>query len=305
MNYTLAIKSPWDHDSLEWGLGHERFLLGPARARAALSLERKKCNISPKQPYALLHLVHIHATADHLVLTNPNDLLINSDESQALFDSIQEILLEISDTLEQVSPDQWLIKADPLRTLATTSIEQAVGHNIDHWMPKDTSEAGVARRWRKWQNEIQMIWFDHPVNIKRMEQGLPSVNSLWISGIGCLEDFNPDETIKNASSLYSSIELAHQVANCLDLPISNTPLNPTGIAVLNFDDSNTEALWDSACKALQESTLDTITLIDFPNGQTRKRIFKKEDLASKGWFFWKKSITPSLKELLLEDRNHG
>jgi hypothetical protein len=303
MNYTLAIKSPWDHDSLEWGLGHERFLLGPARARAALSFKNRA--ISPKQPYALLNLVHIHATSDHLVLTNPNDLFISADESQALYESIQEILHEISDTLEQVSPDQWLIKADPLRTLATTSIEQAVGHNIDHWMPKDTSEAGIARRWRKWQNEIQMIWFDHPVNIKRMEQGVPPINSLWISGIGCLEDFNPDETIKNASSLYSSMELAHQVANFLELPISHTPLEQTGIAILNLDDLDTEVLWSSACKALEESSLNTLTLIDFPNGQTRKRSFKKDDLPSKGWLFWKKSLAPSLKGLVQEGRNHG
>ena len=305
MNYTLAIKSPWDHDSLEWGLGHERFLLGPVRARAALSLWHINHSISPNQPYALLHLVHIHATSDHLVLTNPNNLVISSDESKALYDSIKEILYEISDTLEQISPNQWLIKADALCTLATTSIEQAVGHNIDYWMPKDTTEPGVARRWRKWQNEIQMIWFDHPVNIRRMEQGLSPVNSLWISGIGSLENCHPDEAVKSASSFYSSIELAHQVAKWLEIPISNTPLEQTGIAILNLDELNTEQVWDRACQALQESTLRTITLIDFPNGQIRKRIFKKDDLPSKGWFFWKRSIAPALKDLVLEGRNHG
>ena len=32
---------------------------------------------------------------------------------------------------------------------------------------------------------------------------------------------------------------------------------------------------------------------------------KKDDLPSKGWFFWKRSIAPALKDLVLEGRNHG
>ena len=305
MNYTLAVKTPWDHQSLEWGLGHERFLLGPTRSTAALSMWNKNRHITPQQSYALLQLVHIHATADHLVLTHPNDLNIKPDESQALYESIKEILDEISDTLEHMSHDQWLIKADPLSTLATSSIEQAVGHNIDHWMPKDTSESGVARRWRKWQNEIQMIWFDHPVNIQRMAQGLPSINSIWISGIGSLQNIDPAKNIKNASSLYSPIELAQDVANFLDLPISDTPLNQEGIAILNLEDSQTEQIWQKACQAIQQSSLQTITLIDFPDANIRERIFKKDDLSNKSWMFWKKSPAPSVTDLVLQERQLG
>src|SRR5690606_13433915 len=31
-------------------------------------------------------------------------------------------------------------------------------------------------------NEIQVVWFDHPVNQQRQHQGLPPINGLWLFG---------------------------------------------------------------------------------------------------------------------------
>src|SRR5690606_29208261 len=31
-------------------------------------------------------------------------------------------------------------------------------------------------------NEVQMLWFDHPVNQARYQQGLVPINSLWLFG---------------------------------------------------------------------------------------------------------------------------
>lgn len=38
--------------------------------------------------------------------------------------------------------------------------------------------------WRRCINEIQMSWFDHPVNAAREARGLPAINTLWLSGNG-------------------------------------------------------------------------------------------------------------------------
>ncbi|MFX8047684.1 hypothetical protein ABTK64_20425, partial [Acinetobacter baumannii] len=65
--------------------------------------------------------------------------------------------------------------------------QRATGHNIDIWMHKGEQE----RAWRKFQNEIQMTWYDHPVNQAREARGLLPVNSVWLFGQGALLDTRP------------------------------------------------------------------------------------------------------------------
>jgi hypothetical protein len=38
----------------------------------------------------------------------------------------------------------------------------------------------------KLQNEVQMAWFEHPVNAAREARGLPAVNSIWLHGQGTM-----------------------------------------------------------------------------------------------------------------------
>src|SRR5690606_4093503 len=40
------------------------------------------------------------------------------------------------------------------------------------------------RPWRRLVNELQMLWFDHPVNQAREARGLRPVNSVWLYGGG-------------------------------------------------------------------------------------------------------------------------
>ena len=39
----------------------------------------------------------------------------------------------------------------------------------------------------KLQNEVQMAWFQHPVNEAREARGLPAVNSIWFHAQGTLK----------------------------------------------------------------------------------------------------------------------
>jgi hypothetical protein len=41
-----------------------------------------------------------------------------------------------------------------------------------------------ARHWRALTSEIQMLWHTNPVNVRREEQGLATVNALWLHGGG-------------------------------------------------------------------------------------------------------------------------
>jgi hypothetical protein len=46
------------------------------------------------------------------------------------------------------------------------------------WLP----EGEHARAFRKLQNEVQMLWHEHPINEARQARGLQPVNSCWLWG---------------------------------------------------------------------------------------------------------------------------
>jgi len=128
----------------------------------------------------VLHPVHIHIARDHLVLTDPRQLVLTEAESRALFDIAKALFQETGKNLVFGNASTWFLRADDWDTLQTSTPDAATGHNIDIWMPKGQGE----REWRKVQNEIQMHWFNHPINENREMHRQRSINSLWLWGGG-------------------------------------------------------------------------------------------------------------------------
>lgn len=130
------------------------------------------------ETWFVLQPVHIHIARDHLVLTDPKQLLLNEAESRALFDVAHPLFLEHGKTLMYGNAGTWFVRGDEWADLQTATTDAAAGHNIDIWMPKGPGE----RDWRKVQNEVQMHWFNHPLNQEREARGQKPVNSLWLWG---------------------------------------------------------------------------------------------------------------------------
>lgn len=126
----------------------------------------------------ILQPVHIHFARDHLVLTDPRQLQLADQEACILFDIAKSLLEETGKHLLYGNANTWFVRADDWAELQTSSPDATSGHNIDIWMPKGPGE----RDWRKVQNEIQMHWFNHPINEAREMRGLKPVNSLWLWG---------------------------------------------------------------------------------------------------------------------------
>jgi hypothetical protein len=182
----------------------------------------------------------------------------------------------------------WFIPAGPFASLATHTIDQAHGRNIDWWMPRDTSELGIAKLWRKLQNEIQMLWHIDSVNEERAQRGFPSINSLWISGIGKLNEIEPPKLFQNITHIYGEHPLLAGLAKYLGASHQEV------IDFSNLENSfawidHPSEVWSNLSKALINQTLTEIEIIDFPAGQVRHRIFTAKDLYKKSWAFWKKS----------------
>jgi hypothetical protein len=257
--------------------------------------------VKPNTCVARIEPVHIHAARDHLVLTSTQILDIQASEADALFDSVKDIFAEMSTVTYRSMPHKWFIESSALENLSTVSTAQAEGRNIDHWMPSDTSVEGVARQWRKWQNEIQMIWFNHPVNEARQAEGMLSINSVWISGNGKLADIKPDERLLQAKQWHSFDGCLNLLASHLKKPHS-TSLNELtwgdAISLLSASDPASQHAWQQACEALIHHQIKEIELIDFPEGQERTRIITIEQLPKKGFALWKKPVVGSLQDML-------
>jgi hypothetical protein len=190
----------------------------------------------------------------------------------------------------------WFVRAGPFESLESYSIDQAHGRNIDWWMPRDTNEEGIAKRWRKLQNEIQMLWHIDPVNEEREQRGMPSINSLWISGIGKLSDVQAPQAVQQSQQLYGPHPLLAGLAKLLNIPHSNAFNIPSAGSFAWLE--NPQSVWPTLSTALSNKELDEVLLIDFPQGKARERIFTAKNLSKTSWAFWKKAEPLTWKEII-------
>jgi hypothetical protein len=78
------------------------------------------------------------------------------------------------------APLRWYAAHESLAGLRCASPDRVIGRNVDAWLPADPA----ARLFRRLQNEVQMLLYEHPLNERREAQGLLPVNSFWLSGCG-------------------------------------------------------------------------------------------------------------------------
>lgn len=198
--------------------------------------------------------VHIHIARDHLVLTDPRQLVLSDQESRTLFEIAAPLFAEYGKHLRYGNAGIWFVRADNWAELLTSTPDAASGHNIDIWMP----QGPAARDWRKVQNEVQMHWFGHALNNAREERGMKPVNSLWLWG-GAAADVAPANAYSGLFNLSGWMEsftaTAPQAqADCAADVIASRPQH--GLAVLDTllepALSNDWSRWLDGMHALEE-----------------------------------------------------
>jgi len=123
---------------------------------------------------------HWRIAPDHIAMTDPAGLQLEEEESRALLAVVAPYFVEDGIALDYVSPLVWRARGEPLRGLATASLDRVTGRSLDLWMP----DAPAARPLRRLQSEFQMLLYTHPLTDARTERGLPPVNAFWLSGSG-------------------------------------------------------------------------------------------------------------------------
>jgi len=296
-----ALDDLESQESPRQGLPHERFLLGDKAPLApVLLLGLSKLAVNPHEVIACLQPVHFHATRDHLILMGQNQIDLTTDESSQLLKEVLPFIEEdFKSSLLFQNQHYWFIPAGQFASLASYSVDQAHGRNIDWWMPRDTLDPGIAKRWRKLQNEIQMLWHIGSVNEERARRGMPSINSLWISGIGKLNDVQIPATLQQSLRIIGSHPILSGLAKLLDLP-HETSLNEADLAGTFAWLEQPQSVWPQLSTALLDKNLDEVVIIDFPKGKLRERMLTTKDLSKKSWAFWKKSEPITWQEITQE-----
>lgn len=135
-------------------------------------------DIDQNTPVWLAELVHVAPTQNGASLLPASALGISSDDGAALHESARSLFDGTGFALHAGNSVHWRIDLPPDYTPQCASTALISITSVNDWWPQDAQ----ARPWRRLVNELQMLWFDHPVNLRRQENGLPSINSLWLFG---------------------------------------------------------------------------------------------------------------------------
>lgn len=175
-------------------LGHERWLAERYGLDNAVSapfapymLLDDGGTAQPGSRWACIEPVHIEVAHDHLSLVHPAALALDAQEARALFEAALPSFEAAGLAVQPAAPGRWYLSApaeSALARLVAASPDKAAGRSVDLWLPHDSADGKRARAWMRLQNEIQMVWHDHAVNAQRAARRAPSVNSVWLHGLG-------------------------------------------------------------------------------------------------------------------------
>lgn len=126
----------------------------------------------------VLNPVHLEVGMSQMILADQRVLELQVAESRTLFEAAQPIFEENGKELIYGDALTWFVRADDWQALQTSMPEVAIGRDIRDTIPQGDAELA----WRTLQNEVQMVWHAHPVNIERSARNMPPVNSLWLWG---------------------------------------------------------------------------------------------------------------------------
>jgi hypothetical protein len=146
--------------------------------------------VSP--PYISIRPISLHAGRDHVVLKQSDGSYATGEQLIELAVAVRPVFeaygLALHTPYQLIGGDQaqnarWFLtptsdRARQFFNLAASDSQQALGRNIDAYMASGDS----ARQWRQLETEIQMTWYDHPVNHQLRLQGNDELNSIWIDG---------------------------------------------------------------------------------------------------------------------------
>jgi len=117
---------------------------------------------------------------EKILLHDLNALSLPMEEVSSLIGTFNQHFAEDGLSIELDSSGYWFIRLPEHRVIRTQPLSMVRGQSIYPLLPGGEQSA----YWHGWMNEVQMLFFDHPVNISREQRGELPINGLWLWGEG-------------------------------------------------------------------------------------------------------------------------
>ncbi|WP_294947638.1 hypothetical protein [Sulfurivirga sp.] len=156
---------------------HQPTPLAVAPLTAAMDLGE---GFDPDAFWLRLDPVHLVPDRDTLVLFTAEEAGIEPTEARALVDAFNAHFAVEGVQLQHGAADRWYLSLPQPVDIETVPLHAARHANLHHVQPRGHSVS----QWNRLINEAQMLFFQHPVNERRREAGLPEINGLWLWGEG-------------------------------------------------------------------------------------------------------------------------
>jgi hypothetical protein len=118
--------------------------------------------------------VHLVLQRDSFSLSSPVPLHLESDEIDILTAALNKHFA--ADKLQFFWHENlWFLRLQQNPNIQTTAPDALLNKDIGAYLP---TGAG-AMQWARFTNEIQMLLFEHSINLAREAKKLPAINSIW------------------------------------------------------------------------------------------------------------------------------
>ena len=142
-------------------------------------------------------------------------------------------------------PQRWYVRLKVPPNLITYPLAQVASRNLRSFMPQGDD----ALRWHKLFNEIQMLFYEHPVNEARVARGELPINSVWIWGGGKAVE----KLARPFAKIVGEGSLVKAFAQAADIPWVPLSTGEADSAVADAD--NVLIVWEGLHHALQSGDL--------------------------------------------------
>ncbi len=124
--------------------------------------------------------VHMQADRDNIVLFAAQELAIQQEEADSLIAELNATYADLDWVFEATDPQRWYLHIPTSPRIRCTPLADMIGRNVRDRMPDGEDRLF----WHRTLNEIQMLFYQSPVNLARRESGVSEINSVWIWGNG-------------------------------------------------------------------------------------------------------------------------
>ncbi len=186
-----------------WKLKESGFIPKPGQLLGS-GLGPLIANAKDHNPVWLAELVHLILENDQVKLFDPNLMDIKLEETKELLISVHSLVNSIGFMAEILNERRWrLFLPKGLSPICTSPALM-----INKYLNKFWNCDPTLHLWRVLFNHIQMIWYEHPINKRRIERGVPPINGLWLYG-----GAEPWPYLENNSSTYVFTKLNQSYQN--------------------------------------------------------------------------------------------